>query len=331
MITLSLSGDSYEIGFQHGEQLKNLIHDKIRKCCRFYDENKIPDKNLLEKKIKKLQINFPEILQEIRGIADGSDNSFDDILILNFIPWENSCTNIAFLEDKQPILGHVNDDNDPTGDIAFKITKNNEKKLHYIGLAGSVGVSAALNSYGLALSHSCARSNGIKNRDEFLNLGVFRRIIAEKCQNCEQAKQFITDNSFYSGADNIICIDKSKSAFVAEKLPTEVEFRYPEKRTIFCTGRFLSSKISRLTKQDEYENENKAIEILINRENYIKNMIEKYVDKLSDDIMKQILCCNEKNIEVCNKLSNWAAILSPKKFELFLADRYPCYNEFIKI
>lgn len=331
MITLCLSGDSYEIGFQHGENLRSLIQTEIRKYCRFYNKNEIPGKNLINQKIEKLQVNYPEMLKEIRGIADGSGNKFDDILILNFIPWEKSCTNIAFLNDNQPLLGHVNDDNDPTGDIAFKITKKNGKKILYIGLAGSVGVDAAVNSYGLALSHSCARSNGIKNKSEFLNLRVFRRILMEECQNGEQAKQFIANNSFNSGADNIICIDKTGSAFVAEKLPNEVEFRFPEKKSIFCTGRFLSSKISRLTKQAEYENENKEIKILINRENYIKNMIEKNHNKLSFDLIKQILCCNDKNIEVCNKLSNWSAILLPGKFELFLADRYPCNQKFNKI
>jgi len=44
--------------------------------------------------------------------------------------------------------------------------------------------------------------------------------------------------------------------------------------------------------------------------------------------MKQVLTCKDEGIEVCSKISNWAAILQPKKFQILIADRFPKYNNF---
>jgi hypothetical protein len=194
-----------------------------------------------------------------------------------------------------------------------------------------VGIDAAVNSYGFAVSHACARDGGFRNNTAFLNLRVYRRILAEKCPDCEEAKLFISKYSFSSGADNLIYLDKNGHALVAEKLPSDVEFRYPEKNSIFCTGRFLSSKISKLTEQIEYEKKDQEVKKLINRENYIQKMIEDNTSNLSLELMKNILCCRDRDIEICNKHSNWAAILMPDNFELLLTDRYPGDEEFKSI
>lgn len=191
---------------------------------------------VLRERAKSLETEFPELMEEMGGIADGAECSLDDILIYNLSPLPASCSNLVFLCDEGPMLGHVDDDIDGTFNMAFRIHLNNGRELLHIGLAGSVGTGAAINSDGLAISHAAARSRGLKNTEAILNLPLFRRVLIERSRDCQEAESFLSMHSFASGADNIIGVDKSGAAFVAEKLPTAVEFRRPNRGAIYWQG-----------------------------------------------------------------------------------------------
>ena len=89
---INLKGSGYELGLQHGKLLKNEIGEIINKwkentsriagkdaaivLDEFYSyANFIPA-------IKKFT---PELYDEIKGIAEGSGQSFDEVFILNLI------------------------------------------------------------------------------------------------------------------------------------------------------------------------------------------------------------------------------------------------------
>lgn len=329
MIFLSLHGSWYDVGYQHGEKLKCLIHSAIRKYCRFFSVKQSPNKEVLWKHAETLQADFPELMEEMKGIADGAGCSIEDILIYNLSPLLSSCSNLVFVCNGEPMLGHINDDSSAgVFDVAFHIFPNRGSELLYIGLAGSVGVGAAINSEGLAISHACARSEGLKNINTVLSLSLLRRVLINRSRNCQEAESFLLNHSFVSGADNIIGVNKAGAAFVAEKLPIAVEFRHPDRGVIYCTGRSLTSKIRRIVNQEVYEKKAPEIRKLIAREQYFDSTLTEHMNNLSLELMKKILCCTEEGIEICNELSNWAAILLPKRFEMLIADRFPCNNIF---
>ena len=109
MIYLSLKGTPYEVGFQHGKRLRDLIYFNVRFICAVYDKDKQPDSKLLKKYSERLENEYPEITEELKGISDGSGISFKKILLLNFSPISTACSNIVFNSDDGIILGHVND------------------------------------------------------------------------------------------------------------------------------------------------------------------------------------------------------------------------------
>jgi len=88
---ITLSGSGYELGLQHGTLLKTEIEALIKKM-KLSTANNIKEANQVFKKffeytqftdtIKKYT---PELFEEVRGIADGSGQTMNDILALNLI------------------------------------------------------------------------------------------------------------------------------------------------------------------------------------------------------------------------------------------------------
>ena len=328
MYFVSLTGDRYQIGLQHGRKLRALIHYAVRKRCRFYKDRGRPSGASMQRRASAIESSFPDLMAEIRGIADGSRVPLSDILLHNLAPVPDACSNVAFLSNGKPMLGHVNDDAEGLPDVAFHIKPTQGLELLQIGTVGSVGVGAAVNLAGLAMSHACARSRGIENRDADLNLPLLRRLLIERNSNCRQARDFLSNYSFASGADNIICADRDGSGFVAEKLPTMVEFREPLSRGIYCTGRALTAAIRYTMGQDDYEGSDPGVAPLIAREKLFAEALEEPGQALSLRLMRQLLQNSDDGVEVSNELSTWAAVLVPSDFQTWIADRFPSHCKF---
>jgi predicted choloylglycine hydrolase len=92
LIRITVSGSGYERGLQHGKKLKKEIGEIVAKW-------KINTSNALNKDADKVLEEFiayanfipaikewtPELFEEVKGIADGSNQNIDDILVLNLL------------------------------------------------------------------------------------------------------------------------------------------------------------------------------------------------------------------------------------------------------
>ena len=313
MITASLQGSRYDIGLQHGRQLKTAIQCATRQFCRFFSEERAPQTAAVQDRAAALEQEFPEFLEELRGIADGADCPLHDVLVLNLGPWPQSCTNLVFLDsDAGPMLGHVND-HKPGGvfDALFRVRHDDGRKFLYVGSAGMLDVAAGLNSDGLAFSFSATRPVGLRNEQTPLNMNLRSRALIERCRDCGQARDFLARNSACSGGANLIVIDRSGSAFVAETQPTAVAFRSPENGGIYCTNRTVAPSMRALMGQDAYEKEAKEIPRLVRRERYLESMLTEHQGRLSLGLMEQVLRSSGEGIEICNEYSNRAIRLTP--------------------
>lgn len=334
MIVLSLSGSPYEMGYEHGRELKLLVKCQIRCQCRIFKQDVKSCQPKLRIIEKKMDERFPRIMEEIRGIADGAECALDDVLFYNFKPEIGGCSNLVFLGDDGPMLGHINDAPQSLldGMFAFHARSESGKEVLYMGMPGSVSAGAGVNSHGLAVSFSSGRGAGLKNPEGFLSPSVLRRALLEECRDVQEAKSILSSNACAWAAENVIALDKSGDAFVAEKLATAMEFHYPENGALYCTNRYRTERISSLIEQEEYERVHAdRVGMLARREAYFEELIGKNVDQLSFELMQEAFRCVEEGIEVCNKGSNWAAILFPTKFEMFVADRFPCDNPFERV
>jgi CubicO group peptidase (beta-lactamase class C family) len=89
---IALSGTGYELGLQHGKQLQTEIAEVVGKWKKSATDQLGKEANQIVKEffayahfdadIKKWT---PELYEEVRGIAEGSGQSFNDIMVLNLL------------------------------------------------------------------------------------------------------------------------------------------------------------------------------------------------------------------------------------------------------
>ena len=107
---LKLEGTPREIGFKRGLFLKDLINSIFNDYLHKIKNNEylINVKNHIEKVLLR---EFPEFIEELEGIAEGSKVLYDDLLL--FLAWWShpiTCSNVALTKTSQgPILGSTLD------------------------------------------------------------------------------------------------------------------------------------------------------------------------------------------------------------------------------
>lgn len=84
---IKVKGSAYEIGFGHGSQAR----DRVRKSVEFYTEYFKEMANVSWDEVRRISLDFkpnierrfPELFDELRGLADGAELPLEDILALN--------------------------------------------------------------------------------------------------------------------------------------------------------------------------------------------------------------------------------------------------------
>jgi len=89
---VKLSGSGYQLGLQHGQVLKNEIEDIVRKMkqntagiLRRDAEQVITEFFGYGQFTESIKKYTPELYEEVRGIAEGSGQKLNDILVLNLL------------------------------------------------------------------------------------------------------------------------------------------------------------------------------------------------------------------------------------------------------
>lgn len=110
---MKVTGNNYEIGFKVGERFRAQIADFLEKSKRLEVLRKLEKRNpRYEKLMEYGEEYFPLCMEEIKGIADGSDSSLMDILLINckYDFTDKGCTTVVFKEPNRIVLAH-NEDN----------------------------------------------------------------------------------------------------------------------------------------------------------------------------------------------------------------------------
>jgi hypothetical protein len=123
---LRVSGSNYEMGSKIGNHFKAKISDFIKSSESFNEARKIMDTSKYEKVLELANRRFPQYMDEIRGISEGSGVDYEDLVLLNFkyeIPRLFCSTIISKLGD-DIILGHNEDGERVNEENAFLLIAN---------------------------------------------------------------------------------------------------------------------------------------------------------------------------------------------------------------
>ncbi len=83
---LHLEGSHYDMGFQHGDLLKDEIQKNLRTQMTYFDAKGWTHEKIMEKYDYMKEFLPQEYQDEIQGMVDGSGLPFEDIAVLNTIP-----------------------------------------------------------------------------------------------------------------------------------------------------------------------------------------------------------------------------------------------------
>ena len=282
-------GTNYEIGYRIGRCLKEKLisHNNDRQAF-FWKYSKIHHSSLnkiVQGSETLISKYFPQYIEELRGLANGSSIPLRDVLllcneetILNGAL--NRCTTFAYAGTESVILGH-NEDWEAGYEDKLYVVKATPREgaaflsLAYLGCLG--GSSVALNEHGVAFS-----GNSVF---EGTQIGVPKNIILRSQIEAKNIEEFEDLTTFKPRAvpNHSMAID-SKGDIVS------IEVGLKEQSVFYTSGAYVHT--NHPTHKRMLQLENGSTENSIARYITAKEFISN--NTLDDKLAKEILRSHEK-------------------------------------
>ncbi len=205
-------GKHYDVGYHHG----NFIYKKGVKIEQYFNLTKDKEEFGI-KCIGECEKVFPEVLEEIRGLADGTKTEYQDfasfILCMYCFEFQNWCTCFAFKDDNSIVFGR-------NSDFAVSIEEQYESAFYNLeGGYSFIGNSTAMvqmedgiNEHGLAAGLTF---NNLEVTKPGLNAGILVRYILEKCKTVTESLEHLAIMPVAS-AQTLTIVDKTGDMVVVE-------------------------------------------------------------------------------------------------------------------
>ncbi len=205
-------GSHYDAGYRYGK----LIYKKGIRIEQFFNLTAGKREFGISCMVKCKKV-FPEVLQEIRGLADGTKVCYEDfasfIFCMYCFEFQNRCTCFACKDDKNIVFGR-------NSDFAISIQDQYESAFYRLeGGYAFIGNSTAMvqmedgvNEYGLAVGLTF---NNLEMIEPGLNAGILVRYILEKCKTVKDALEDLAGLPLAS-SQTLIMADKSGDMAVVE-------------------------------------------------------------------------------------------------------------------
>ncbi|RLI36616.1 hypothetical protein DRO55_03195 [Candidatus Bathyarchaeota archaeon] len=290
LFPVELEGSPREIGYKRGRIFRDLIRSIAEARLTKITGARRRDHMEMALRIESvLNETYPELVEELRGMAEGSNLDYEDILMLNAW-WDNpiGCSNVALTEtSKGPALGSTLDiGRSPY--LAMMLFKP-EKGYSFIHVAspGLLGVARAMNEAGL-----CLGGSSVKATD--MGMGFPRyalyRVVIQYCSTVEESiRLFERFREGYRNPANVILLDKDGNAAVVEQTNTRVAVRWAEDGGVACTNHYVEEETRRLQRPARTEEEVKRLRNSIARYKRLVNFIRRADRENPVESLKRIL------------------------------------------
>lgn len=235
-------GNHYEIGLKFGKILKrkNINFDKLIDLNKFQTDFGKKSQKILSKV-------FPEVCEEIRGMTDGLNCSYEEfaswLLCMGCCYDPKGCTTFRFLHNNNIFYGRNNDLPPFLKKTSASVLYELENGYSFIGNTSSmINFEEGLNEFGLAVAMEFLVPTMIVPG---INSVFLVRYLLEKCATTKEALNALK-NLPIASACNIILADKNGDMAVAECTPKRIYFRKPAsgENFIVAANHFISKEMS---------------------------------------------------------------------------------------
>lgn len=319
-------GTHYEAGFKWGSLiLKN--GKKINNTHTFITTEE--RKKFARECIADYKKYFPEVLEEIKGIADSQQIEYEELytflLSMYCFEFTNRCTCFAFKKDNEIIFGR-------NSDFLVELEKLYDSSFYKLNSGYSfIGNTTAfteiedgINEYGLAVGltfvYPRARKHG-------LNAGMLVRYILEKCKTVKEAVTALKKLPIAS-AQTLTLADRTGDMAVIECNPYKFIEIKPERNESFvvASNNFFSKEM------EEYKNPDiddwRADERYNTVINALKNNKNRYSYELAEEILsgKHGFMCQYDRKKGADTV--WSCIYLLDKNKVYRAEGNPARKKF---
>jgi isopenicillin-N N-acyltransferase-like protein len=227
---VSLSGAPFELGLRHGWQLAQLIQEMVEHSNRYpqQERSRILEHSAAIEAV--LVADFPDVVEEMRGIATGAGLPYEDILLLNVgydarigAPGRNAhCTAIGLPDTPEGPLVAKTDDvglEERRFEVLFRMRPATGLAFVHGAFAGTVWDQGGINEAGLALAMTGLPPAGPCQPRGIPSL-LFLRQVLHRCRTVAEALAFAEQHPLGSYACSMTMADAtSPSITLVENYP----------------------------------------------------------------------------------------------------------------
>jgi isopenicillin-N N-acyltransferase-like protein len=230
-------GTAYEVGLAHGSQIPQRIATCISNYASLFVETAGADWVESTKRaatyLPALEKNEPDLLEEMRGIAEGAGVAFLDILTINLrseialTNYSDGCTSILTTNTSRSEV-YVAQNWDWVGEASnstalFDIQKSGKPRIRMMGEAGIIG-KFGFNDAGVGICMNAIRC-GTVARDQLPVHLAMRRAL--ECRSFDEAIAMLTSKGVAS-CFNLNLGDSSGKIASVECTPVGIAPIFPE-------------------------------------------------------------------------------------------------------
>ncbi|MBL10260.1 MAG: hypothetical protein CL402_07075 [Acidiferrobacteraceae bacterium] len=252
MIYIQCKGSAYEIGKQHGELCPEAIRTSYKAWAPKNDLNTPEIRREIKLAKKRLDQYFPELLEEMQGVADGASLSLDQILCMNtefeFISTAHllpSCSNIGFKASEYGVLLGKTADWYPDNSHEFTMAQNfipsDGYEFYHFGSAGALWSEGGLNKSGLAMVLNGLPTTGSPTNS--VPTVALTRGVLQWCRDVKDAVAWLEKYDVLNWGFNLTLADKTGALCYVEVAPGQQAVFYPTKDYLIHTNHCLEKNV----------------------------------------------------------------------------------------
>ena len=327
-----LTGSHYNAGYKFG----NILYKNNIILSHYPSFSYTQERKMFAKKCEPIYKEYyPEILEEINGIADGQRESYELFLtfLLGLFCFENifHCTCIVLKDKDNIILGK-------NSDFLVDAEEANKNCLYKLdngyafngNTTAFIEIEDGINEHGLAVGMTFIDPKTIKPG---INGGLLIRLILEKCKTTSEAIEILKTIPI-SSSQNIAIADSIGNIAVIESNCEEIEIIKPNKNESFLatTNSYNSEKMKKYNNQNHWYMDDDW-----NSEERYKNAysaLKANSNNFSVDLVKDIL--SGKHGFMCqydrkdNQDTVWSSIYDIRNKRIYRAEGNPSLKPYIE-
>ena len=319
-------GTHYNAGYKWGELLYKNNNIISNKHTFIITEER---KNFSKQCLPIYEKYYPEILEEIKGIAEGQKSSYEDLctflLSMYCFEFDNHCTCLAMKNENNIIFGRNSDFLVSIENLYMNCLYKLENSYAFNGnTTAFVEIEDGINEYGLAVGLTFIYPTITKAG---FNSGMLVRYLLEKCKTTNEAIEKLKTLPIAS-QQTLTIADSIGNIVIAECNAENIEIIKPNKDGNFVTtaNEFTSNSMK---KYNNYNVDNwKAEERYVASYNALKENSNNFSIELTKDILSGkygFMCQYDRKT---NADTVWSVIYDIKNKKIYRTEGNPSRKQF---